>query len=463
MKFNPKYKYLLILVLAYIITRLPFLLSNTYPEIGADTFEYFEYSYSIKTGTLPDFSVIPPLYSFLLFILSAIGFSSKGIILFQMLLNVSSIVFLQAQLMTLKQIHNWIILLVCIIISNTSFDISYETSFQTESIFKAITIFFFGIITSIFNSPRKAANYALLSLLAVLAALMRSNGMYLYFFIVLLALALFLKRNEFKKPLYHLLTVFIGLNLLWSAFNFASYGTPLFGNTYRIKLIVENYINGTEKNPAGLARTFWQDSPDDSITIYPYVPELNFGPVPYAKNIKNKPEIIINYLFSIAGPTFNFYEEDIPHRFQKNFSQNQFSDTLLLRYPRQCFRDPECRRFTVKEYYDGNFSISDQSTYASLIDTTFETVNIIFYNSLIAILNFLFFIASLFVLLKLRVKTPKLILIGLFFSSCYFLNILVVSVSHDRFVMRYEQVTHFMMFFNILLSSYGFYNLNKKK
>ena len=442
----------------FLLLRLPYFIWNSFPRIDGDTFEYFEYAYDIKNGILPDFSVIPPLYSVFLFLLSSLGISLYGFVVFKVLLAFLGYAFLFTQLKKTNVLPVWSLLLFIIIVSSSSFNLQLETAFMTESLYKPILLFFIGLIIRLYNNPTLKSNYILIPLFAVVAALVRSNGMYLYFFVVLIiGFLFFFKRKKYWKQFILITSTFVILNGAWSIFNYASYGTPLFGNTYRIKVILGNIINNTRHNHNGNIRAFWQDSPGDGIVIYPYLKKLNFIQEVQAKNIKNKPELLLNYLYSSAESDIKFYNDIITERHQHSFSKDQLvPGPNELKYVKRCYQDVNCRDYALKEFGEGGNSIIKSGIWGKSIDFINSTFQILTGNLIVI---FLFVSLSILVLIRVVLKLKQLsketMLLSMV-SLAYLLNVVVVTMTHNRFVARYEQVCSFMVVLFLFLFI-GFY------
>lgn len=461
--FITKYPLLIFSVL-FIIFRLPFFLWNFFPRIDGDSFEYFEYAYDIKNGIMPDFSIIPPLYSMLLFVITELGLSLKAIVGLQTILNLLAYLFLFDQLKKINVFPLWSLFVVMIGISFSSFNIQLETSIMTEGIYKPILVLFIAIIIRMYRNPVVKSNYVFLPFFAVIAALARSNGMYLYFFIVLIIGYIFLyRRNKYWNQLLLMITTFFILNAGWSVFNYVSYNTPLFGNTYRIKVIVGNLINNTRLNHNGNLRAFWQDAPGDSQIIYPYLKELNYVKEIQAKNIKNKPDLFVNYLYSSCEKDISFYLEILPERFNSCFSGNQLvPGPEELKIVKKCFNDTVCREYAIQGFIKGNNQFIEEGNYESFLDKVFYGINVLFGNVVFIIaFTLISFTVCLRALTNLSQISKETLLISII-SLAYLLNVIVITMTHNRFVARYEQVGSFMIILSVFLFL-GFYFKRRKR
>jgi hypothetical protein len=379
--------------------------------------------------------------------------SLKAVVVLQTIFNLLAYLFLFDQLKKMKLLPLWSLFVLMIGISFSSFNVQLETAIVTEGIYKPVLIVFVALILRMYRNPVVKSSYFLLPVCAVVAALARSNGMYLYFFIVLIISYMFLyRRGKYRSQLLLIITTFFILNVGWSAFNYASYNTPLFGNTYRIKVVLGNVINNTRLNHNGNIRTFWQDAPNDSLIIYPYLKKLNYAKEIQAKNIKNKPDLFANYLYSSCEKDISFYSEILPERFNSCFSGNQFvPGPEELKIVKKCYNDTICRKYAIQGFIKGNKHLTKVSYYEIFIDKVFSVINVVFGNIVfIIVFSFISIATYLRALTNLSRISKETLLISII-SLVYLLNVIVITMTHNRFVARYEQVGSFIIVLLVFL------------
>ena len=127
-----------------------------------------------------------------------------------------------------------------------------------------------------------------------------------------------------------------------------------------------------------------------------------------------------------------------------------------LKYVKKCYQDVNCRDYALKEFGEGGSSIIKSGFWGKSID---------FINSIFQILTgnviviFLFVSLSILVLIRAVIKLKQLsketMLLSMV-SLAYLLNAVVVTMTHNRFVARYEQVCSFMVVLFLFLFI-GFY------
>ena len=174
----------------------------------------------MSLGIFPEFSFIPPLYCLLYYVIHPINTSS--LIFFQILLSFVSFASLLNQLNKLKPRLLFLNVFFICLISTKSYILCYETSFLTESIYTSLMILYAVNIIQIFMQPNLNRLYIINSLLVFLIAFTRSNGIYLYLFIVLSLIWLYYRKN--KISIFRVYAIsFMFFNLIWASFNYISY------------------------------------------------------------------------------------------------------------------------------------------------------------------------------------------------------------------------------------------------
>ncbi len=454
----------LIFSFVFNIIRLPFLKNLFIPNISADTFDYFNYSYQMHLGEFPDFAAIPPLYPILYFLTSPFG--ASFLIYFQIFFSFLAFLLLLIELNNSNYFNPTINTIFIILISSQSYILQYETSFLTESIYMSLFILFSLNILKISNSNNNKRLYITCSLLIFIIAFTRSNGIYLYAFFSfgILWLYWFKKRPLIIKTA---LFSFIILNMLWASFNYFSYGTFMFGNTYRIKKVAKSTINMFIQNDSkSIDYMHYRDNDADDQIIYPYdlKDSWNLKEV-RAKNIRNKKKLIANYIYDFQCKSHDFYSIILKERY--NFWHNKFngsnflsSDTSGLLLQREAYNNIDSRKYIVKEFYSG-FDKYFFSQTSKTVDNFLFFLRSLTNNFLTITIFYIVYFLSLYKFIKNMGEVSKTSFLIFIFSNLYIFNIIIVSLTHNRFLARYSLVCEFLVFFSIYLSIYQFINYLK--
>ena len=453
---NNKYllaSYLIFLFFSLFV-RLPYFFKLLIPRIDSDTFDYFQYSFQLHKGIFPDFSFIPPLYPLIYYLIEPL--STSSLIYFQIALSILSYFLLLKELNRLnpKYIINTIFI---VLLSSKSYLLRYETTFLTESIYNSLLVLFAVNIIQIYRAPNNSKPYIINALLIFLIGFTRSNGMYLYlFFSVLFLYLCFFKNN--KRILKKYFLTFVLFNFFWASFNYISYDRFFPGNTSRILKVVKSIqrrmlndsINIVSSNEIIKAKSTTNN------LIYEYNLKDNWNLLEVrAKNIHNKPQMAVNYLYDFTEKQPDFYGVILKERY--SFWHNKFNgknflstDTLGLLIGRNSYKEIESRKYITGNYFYG-FNSHYNFFLGSLVDKTISlnhylTNNFFFLFSFIII----YLINSFSLLWRKNILNKSKLLIFLI-SNIYVLNILVVSFSHSRFVARYSLVCEFAAFLSIYL------------
>lgn len=457
---------LLIFSFVFYTIRLPFLNYLFIPNISADTFDYFNFSYQMHLGKFPDFAGIPPLYPLLYFFTSPFG--ASFLIYFQILFSFLAFLLLLRELNNSNYFNPMINTIFIILLSSQSYILQFETSFLTESIYLSLFILLSINILKISNSNNNRSLYITCSLLVFLIAFTRSNGIYLYVFFAfgIVWLYWFKKRPLIIKTA---LFSFITFNMLWASFNYFSYGTFMFGNTYRIKNVAKSIINRAKQEDSILTDyTFYRDKESDNQIIYPYdlKDSWNLKEV-RAKNINNKNKLIANYIYDFQSISHDFYTTILEERY--NFWHNKFngsnflsSDTSGLLLARGAYKDMDSRKYIVKEFYSGFDKYFFSQTF-KIVDNILFFFRLITNNFLTITVFYIVYFLSLYTFIKNKGEVSNTSFLVFIFSNLYIFNIIVVSLAHSRFLARYSLVCEYLVLLSIYLSIYKLINYLKLK
>jgi len=223
-KFLCKYKFIIslcLLFLVFLFKKGPFYLFFPLPAAEFDTYEYFQIVEHINTGTFISMGILPPgfiVFSWL------VGLFSKNMIVLVFIQDILYFISLVLLFYTTKKHLEkafWPIVIVVLIFILNFYNLRYDTKLYPDFLYHIslvyTTVFF---IKALFSKTKMSV--LIFSISLIFPALIRANGPYIYFLLVLLALFIFINKTYKKQLLLFLFLPFIGLNLFWAIYNKAT-------------------------------------------------------------------------------------------------------------------------------------------------------------------------------------------------------------------------------------------------
>lgn len=315
-----------IVIVSFLFSRLPFFLWAPIPEFFPDTFDYFYYIERLKEGILPSFEYLPQGFGFFVHI---VGLISNKIIA---VIYAQNIIILLSSLYFIKVInkHYSNLSILCSIGLSIylmdSYVIRLDTGLITESIYTSSMILICGLFINAVNSKNKI-KWLLFSASLILPAIIRSNGLYIYFLPFWLIFYMVINKYSFKFYLY-LLLPFISLNLIWMIYNRIVDNNFHIPYSARIDKVYKSEISIEENN------------------------KINFlnktTPITYKQHKFN---LFINYLFNIRHTKPQFYYTFINDRYRNLYINDQPHDMSFRMFNGTKFLPQYLRLFTYREYY----------------------------------------------------------------------------------------------------------------
>lgn len=448
---------ILIVIISFLFSRLPFFIWAPIPEFGPDSFEYFGYVNLLNKSNLINFTIIPPGYPLFLY---SIGLFSNKIITVIYIQNLLSLLTALMLVIIVYRYYKNIAIYVSIALSIfylDSFALALDSTLYTESVYTSILIIICGLLIWAINSNKKVS-WLLLSGFLVVPALIRPNGIFIYF--VLIYLIVYFIFNKYPKVQYlYLIIPFLLLNTIWSAYNYQSAGVFFTGSPKRIQSYYQN-------NQANINKLI-KENKDEQPGIIKYI-------------IKVKLPVFKEYITNINKSYWHFYYHTIPTRYHNLYKEDLIHNKEVLAYwcrgdTMTAFRETG-RLLMFKEFYNKGDVYKDEIKH---FDKDNKTNNLwvflyhiyyyihekIFRNLLWLFLYFSILIVSSFLIIKNKFRDKELIIINII-CLIHLISVVVIC-THDVPWRRYVYVTEFVYYLvpalSILLLQNRYKGINTKK
>jgi hypothetical protein len=188
------------LLFVFFATRFPFFYYFKVPQIGPDTFEYYEIVRMLSGKGIKEIGFPGVGFPLFLKLLSLISNTLLSVVFIQTVLQFISIsLFLFVYNRYYHKYFYWVFFILLGYLS-ASFNQYYDTCLYPDSLLSTLFIFFTSFYLIIFNSNSKYLNviFCILSFLAVYSISVRANGILLLPLFVIYFVWLYLKEKSFK-------------------------------------------------------------------------------------------------------------------------------------------------------------------------------------------------------------------------------------------------------------------------
>jgi hypothetical protein len=431
---------MLIILIAFVFSRIPFFIWSPITGVGTDAFEYFYKVNELNNGILPKFDIIPAgLPVFLYFI----GLFSNELITISLFQNLACLLNSLFLVIVIGKYYPKKVIIASIFISFYLMDGSHsslDSYILPDSLYISSLLFLSGI-TIIALKSNSNISWVVLSFSIVLPAIIRSNGLYLYLFVIFFSF--YLLKNNRIRSFFFLCSSFILLNLAWCTYNFFT-GKVFF---------ISNY--------ARIANLF---NDQDTIKITNNLISNN-----------NKWVFTYKMLLNFTSDNNSFYYE-MPYRYayidsmKMNYEQNDALKFII---------DDDLKKLVLKEFYDKKtgpvINLSNYNSkeviikYPNKIDrylSYFKSTNVWLFFIQLYSKVYSFLIKNLFFLLLgifcYILSVSKLLkegfmnidnLLACLFGTLHFTSIVFIAFSHSLTVQfpRYVIATEFFIYLNVVL------------
>ena len=230
-----------IILFAFLFSRLPYFLWMPIPCFEPDTFDYYAIVRDLIQGSFKGFGILPPGYILFLFLMELLFKKTIYILIIQNLISLTACLFLIA---VISKYYKKVVIpaaIAMVIYMMDSYTLWYDFTFLTESLYRNSLIIISGFVVLLLNT-NKGKYWIIFSVLLLFPPLIRPNGLYIYFLLLLFMIYMFMNKYAFKYYLY-LLIPFLILNIAWSEYNYKTEGKFLPGNPKRIKSIINEAVS----------------------------------------------------------------------------------------------------------------------------------------------------------------------------------------------------------------------------
>jgi hypothetical protein len=420
---------LILLLVFFCITRLPFYLHYFFPRVTSDSVFYFYIAYLFKIGNFEEVRNLPmdlpmgmPLFYYALFNVSRL-----------VIIYIQSILFFISTCFLFYTVHKYfskkaVILLGIIILYY--FDNSvllFEFGYYTESLFISFIILFISFVIHFVYSKRFLFLYLIFGTMICLA-LIRSNG-YVFFVAPLLFFAL----QSFQNKLFikHLLIAYFSFTIFLSSLNLYIKGYFFPVEYKRIEATLNNRYHNKE-----------------------YITEETKAIEDYFKQISlPKSKLFMHYSISFTHEKANYYYSVLPkiissYHNMNNATRTELKDKITPQVQKEMLFDLlDIKPLVIPPKYENK----DLYYFIHLIAKTYHILlkNIILYLLIITV-----FIYSIYALIKSRNLKQELFFI-FFCVFLYFTNVLFTTLGNpfviiNRYVETFDILILFSMFVSIV-------------
>lgn len=394
--------------------------------VNPDTFDYYFFVQELVNGSFNGFDILPPGIILFYYLLEFFISKTIHITIIQNFISLFSCFFLIYAISLFNKKTTIYAAIAIAIYMMDSYSLLYDFALLTESLYRNTLIITSALLIIILNSKKKTY-WLLFSISLILPPLFRSNGLYIYFLLLLMGFFIFI--NKYAKSYYlYLFIPIITLNFIWSIFNY-SYEKRFFpGNPKRLSSRVEKIYVDTQNSANN-------NFLNKKITLfYKFTDFIT----------KTRPQ----FYYTLLPDTYKrFYISDIIH---KPYFRND--GTIPI--------DTDLRKFVYKEFYveknkyekvvsDFNVKTS-KNFWLKLFHFYYKFHSFVFNSYFILLLFFISYFFSAWKYVKSRFSNNTAFLIFTI-GNIHFLAILSLSI-FGWYQSRYIYVSEFIVYLTIALS-----------
>ena len=229
---------LFIFITSFIIVRLPFFLFMPLVSFEIDIYDYWYFVEIMNSGQLPKFDVIPGGFPIFLYLIGLISNKAITVAIIQNLITLFSSLFLIIAINRFYKEIGIFAAIAIIIFVNGRWNIQFDNSYNPESIYVNSIVVIIGLLLFAIHTNKKTW-WVLLSFSLILPAIIRSNGIFVYF-LVLCSMTYFIANKYRLNSYLCLILPFLFTNLLWASYNYYTTDIFMISNPTRIKNILSD-------------------------------------------------------------------------------------------------------------------------------------------------------------------------------------------------------------------------------
>jgi len=429
---NIPYISLIIFLLLFLLNYGYYIFVLRLPEDSHDTLQYANSAMQILSNKLPILYLhidIPMGYPLFLALIYFMGGTVNTVVGAQLIIFVLACLFLIRQVTKINNVSGLIFSFFISLWAADHAIIRQNTRLVPDSLYGSILIFVVASFILFYLSKRKS-NYILIFLGILLASLVRSNGIYLFFIpVVMFFIEFFYKKYKrcFYIAGYSLLIV-----ICLSSINYFIKGYFFPGDYNRIKYVITQMDQNSKPNP-------------------------NYG-VNIIK--KEKHLLFLDYMFYLRFERQSAYYSAMPTRYKyhKNYYSYDFIKKMQLDNNTDSIINFIWKGYTLDHINKENFANATNIKHRPISVLPFlnHVINksnyILFRKSYLIIA--LYLLLTFFAIYKLFIRDNKRFswMILLAISSIHYLSMLILTFGHPRFQLRYINVSEFICYLFIILS-----------
>lgn len=474
---------ILIILFAFLFSRLPFFLYAPLPNVVTDSFVYFILVEQMNNGMMPAMDVLYvglPLFIFL------IGLISDSILVVVIVQTILSLLLMIWFISAIKKYYANACLGAAIALAIYCMDsttIGNDTSLLTESIYTSSLVLVIILLVHALNS-HKRIYWLLFSISLLLPAMIRPNGIVIYALVPALMVYFLINKYTLSKYVLLIMPLFI-LNIVWASINYSLCGIFFISNPTQFKNIALG-------SPKTLKEMIFRDTTNSNIAVdtlrEQYSAKEAF--IAYNTNLGNKKnpfyytELSIRYFQAYGYEKYkndrykSFFDNDPYHYYLGNY------DKLMLQDDNYKMSE-SLKKLALKELYNANPFEKNEETIFAFYDPNKDSVTAqyslnqikeksynfwffltyilqliyekLFWNNLWTIIFYLVFITTLIVSVRTKLQ-DKIAFLILMLSSIHFFSIVLITLMNPgAFRPRYVHVTEFIVYLvPLLFISYCF-------
>ena len=424
---NPFIGYILF-ILFFLLRRIPFFLSIPVPFIGRDTLGYYFKAEALAENFFIPFGIYPPGYPAFISFIHVFTTNPFWVILVQVIITLIISLYV---LHLFYKYYPSIALLLCvtfIAFTSDTLTVIIDFSLLPDCLYRNSLVLIFAF-TVLAIKENKAKFWGLLSTSIMIAAAMRSNGIYAYFIIFLTPLY-FMRNSQSKSKYYMFLLPFLMINILWSTYSLKADGIFLPGNTERIytrlKLMNKTPDEYTWKNNSEY--TLKNENENKSFLKY----RLKLMKENVGSAVQDRNEI---YTYYATSNFENLYLDRNTYFNHQSIEAKLFS-TLLADY--------NTLENKHHDYYNklktNNLDVLDH------LNIFYNKIhNILFSNYIWVFIFYSSFLAMLYLIIRFNAMDKELFILTIT-GLIHVLAVIVIALAHYRTLPRYIHVSEFAIY-----------------
>ena len=440
---------LFISIASFIAVRLPFFLFMPLVSFEIDIYDYWYFVEIINSGQLPKFDVIPGGFPVFLYLIGLISNKAITVAIIQNLITLFSSLFLIVAINRFYEEIGVFATIGIMIFVNGNFNIQFDNSYNPESIYVNSIIIVVGLLIFAINTNKKAW-WILLSLSLIIPAIIRSNGIFIYYIIPFTLIYYMVNKRKFNFYLWLLIPITI-TNLLWASYNYYTAGIFMISNPTRIINIFSDnpkwaiqLISNNQEPRGSIGKS--DRSINSAIECFSLF-KAQKSPYYYTYLSQRYHEMYVSNLVYNGYAAFDGTME-VPELWKKN-AMKEYYHTHPLEKNKKYFSfysETEDSIISTMSYSEIRAKIDNEWIFLTFLIHLFYEWFI--YKSIWLVLFIVCFIISFAVLLRMKFKN-KFAFLAFIIISVHIVSLIIITITHGYSPgqsFRYEYTTEFSVY-----------------